>query len=64
MTEPQLSYRGDFADWDCPKCYRRNDLTIKDGTNLFYYCSYCGWKFVLKPHICNCRFCTQKDEPT
>lgn len=40
----KLSFSGDFADFDCEKCFRQTRVTVKDESLEEYYCAYCGWK--------------------
>jgi len=40
----ELEYSGDFASFDCSKCFYTNRIIIKDGVNNHYFCSYCGIK--------------------
>lgn len=35
-------YSGDFMQFDCPKCFHTVRVTIKNGEESGYYCSYCG----------------------
>lgn len=35
-------YRGDFMDFDCPLCFNRTTVCIKDEELDMYYCAFCG----------------------
>ena len=37
-----LEYSGDFASFDCSRCYYPNRIVVKDGVRKTYFCSYCG----------------------
>jgi len=38
----RLQYSGDFASFDCEKCFRQTTVVIKDEELKEYYCAYCG----------------------
>jgi DNA-directed RNA polymerase subunit RPC12/RpoP len=40
----KLEYSGDFASFDCEKCFRHTRIVIKDEELEEYFCAYCGHK--------------------
>ena len=42
----KLEYSGDFAQFDCEKCYHTTRIVIKNGIKDMYYCAYCGLQMV------------------
>ena len=38
----EIEFSGDFGHIDCPNCYRKTTVTIKDELLEAYYCAYCG----------------------
>jgi NAD-dependent SIR2 family protein deacetylase len=38
----KLEWSGDFAHFDCDKCYRQTTIVVKDEILDCYYCAYCG----------------------
>lgn len=44
----KLEFNGDFASFDCDRCYRQTKIVIKDEELKEYYCAYCRNRMVVE----------------
>ena len=46
----ELEYSGDFAAYECPACYEKTKVIIKNGEQKTYFCAYCGKSWAVSEH--------------